>query len=194
MKKFLAIIVCIVLLTPAYALALDGNHRGFLVGLGLGFGSAKQTVSSGGTSVSNSESGVATSFKIGGGINDQVLLYYSSRVVFYSTDVATADGIVDRSFYQGLNSVACTYYLEPAGPSFFFTGELGIGVIVDRDGDDDASETGFGLGLGVGYEFSPHFSVEGAFMHAKVGSEAIDGHDVDFSINNVTVTMNWLGF
>jgi opacity protein-like surface antigen len=189
MKKFLVIIVCIALLTPAYALAFDGNHRGFLLGLGLGFGSAKQTVSSGGASVSNTESGVATSLKIGGGINDQVLLYYSNRVVFYSTNGAT-----DHSFYQGMSAAACTYYLEPVGPSFFFSGELGIGVIRDRDSDDDASDTGFGFGLGAGYEFSPHFSVEGSFMHATVGSENIDGHDVDFSINNFTVTANWLGF
>jgi len=185
MRKLVLLGIAVsLLLLPPEAQAFNGERGGFILGLGAGFGSAKWTISaeegSVSAEVSNTESGIATSFKIGGGISDQMLLYYSNRVVFFSVE--------DHSFYQGMSAVAGSYYLEPTGPSVYFTGELGIGVVADRDAGE--SESGLGLGLGVGYDFGNHIVVEGSYMHSTVASEG----EADWSISNMTLTVNWLGF
>jgi hypothetical protein len=191
-KLMLIALVAATVLAPVHAQAFDGARKGFVLGLGLGFGSAKQTISAQGVSLSNTEGGLATTFKIGAGLSDNFVLYYSNRVVFFNADVTVGLTNSSHSLNQGMSAVAGSYYLEPAGPSFFFTGELGVGILTDRDAD--ASDSGFGVGLGVGYDFGNHFVLEGTFMHAKVGAEDVGDVTIDESITNLAVTASWFGF
>ena len=195
MKKLLLIAVAAsVLLAPMHAQAFDGAKKGFILGLGAGYGSAKQTVSVGSGSASATNGGVATVFKIGAGINDQFLLYYSNRVVFFSADTMDpySEAVTSSSFMQGMSALAGSYYLTPEGPSAFVTGELGVGVLTDSDAGQ--SDSGFGFGLGAGYDFGNHFVLEAGYQRASVGSESIGSITVDTSISNFSITASWLGF
>jgi hypothetical protein len=172
----LLVILAAAVLLPGTSRAFNNERQGFILGLGGGYGSAKW--SSHGDS--ESWSGVATTLRLGGGVNNQTLVYYSNRVVFFS--------IEGYNFYQGMSAAGVSYFLEPTGPSFFFSGELGMGVIGTWEEGGD-SESGFGFTLGAGYEVSPHLLLEFNYMRASVGDSSFD-----WDISNITFTVSWLGY
>jgi opacity protein-like surface antigen len=176
--KLRACLVCLLLIAimlPSEGQAFDKQRKGFVLGLGLGYGSAKLKYGDD----SESYGGLATTFKIGAGLSEQVLLYYSNRVVFFSPDN------VDATFYQGASAVAVSYFLNPAAPSFYFTGELGLGVLDSTESGID-SETGFGWSLGVGFEFSRSWTVEANYLG--------NSYDDPGSGSNITFAICWLPY
>lgn len=175
-RMLLFVILAAAIILPGTSRAFDDDRRGFILGLGGGFGSARWSS----RGQSESWTGVATTLRIGGGVNSQTLVYYSNRVVFFSDS--------GYSLYQGMSAAGVSYFLEPAGPSFFFTGELGVGVVGSLE-SGGSSESGFGVTLGAGYEVTPHFLLELDYMHASVGEGGFD-----WKISNVTFTASWLGF
>ena len=155
--------------------AFDGERHGFILGLGAGYGISENGI--------YSENGISTSFKIGAGLTDQLLIYYANRVVFYSKYHATFEK--DYTRFQGMSSLAASYFLNPNSPSFFFSGELGYGA---RGSIDSGSATRSNLAytVGAGYEFTRHFMLEANYMHAST--------NYNYSFSNFTITLNWLGF
>ncbi len=71
--KSFALAAGLVAATPA--LAFDDNRQGFILGLGIGLHNINSDFFVNGTKTgSQSEGGIATSFKIGGGVTDQLAL------------------------------------------------------------------------------------------------------------------------
>jgi len=170
----LALVALIAL--PNQASAFNDERQGFMLGLGAGYGSAK--ISWDGDS--DSQTGLATTFKIGGGTSNQLQLYYSNRVIFFSEN--------DYNFYQGMSAFGVSYYLEPTAPSFFFSGELGLGALNSFESGYDG-DSGFGFTIGGGFEIAPHLILEANYMSAGVGDSPFD-----YTISNFTVTFSWLGY
>jgi len=178
LKSRLIIILALVALIalPGPSNALNDERQGFMIGLGGGYGSARLS----NDSDSESYSGLATTFKIGGGTSNQLLLYYSNRVIFFSEN--------SLSFYQGMSAFGVSYFLEPQGPSFFFSGELGLGAL-DSFESGLSGDSGFGFTIGAGFEVSPHLVLEANYMRASVGDSPFD-----YAISNFTFAVAWLGY
>ena len=76
-QKFLFVAIILLVLSTTPTFAFDDERRGFLLGFGAGLhGIEEDFIVSGSNIGSQSKSGLATSFKIGGGITDQFTLYY----------------------------------------------------------------------------------------------------------------------
>jgi opacity protein-like surface antigen len=180
------------ILLASAAHAFDGQRRGFVLGAGLGFGSAKQVVEATGGDVSiegsTSEGGLATDFRIGGGLNEQWLLYWTSQQVFFTAQAFGEDAL----FGQGLAGVGASYYLQPQAPSFFFEAALGIGSIIDFENDE--SDAGLGLLIGLGYEFAAHWQVGMSWSFTQIGDDQIGDIDVDTRIETFRFGVTWLGY
>lgn len=162
-------------LLPGKSTAFDGERHGFILGFGAGYGGAKDGYLS--------NSGVSTSFKIGAGLNDQLLVYYSNQVVFYSEYHAILEK--DAFRYLGMSSIAASYFLNPISPSFFFSGELGYGASgFNTGGSPTRSKLGFTVG--AGYEFTRHVMLEASYMHAST--------KYTYNFSSFRITLNWLGF
>ena len=202
--KCLAVGAALLIVLPGASSAFDGDRAGFIFGLGLGLGKATQSAdaseSFGGADVSVgidiSNTGVATDFKLGGGVNEKVWVYYHSRSIFYTYDFEFEDPWSGSSFsesittVQGISGIGVSYFLEPEAPSFFFTGTLGAGGIVEMSDGDSGGEVGLGFEIGAGYEFSPSFFVEAAIMRAVLDEMA----GAEFSVSNALVTVSWVGY
>lgn len=152
------------------AQAFDGYRRGFVLGGGLGPGVlfGKQSVRGFGESAQSdweSEFALVTDFHIGAGINDKLVLYYSSRVNwFWPYDGGT-------TLTNGIGTVALNIYTEPTAPSVYFTVGLGL-TSLDAPFEDDAEASyGPGFRLGVGTEFNPHWSMEFALTYGTVDDD-----------------------
>lgn len=207
-RKFSSgVFACMLCLTSA-ALAFDGDRAGFLLGLGLGFGNAKQSVEVEDLGdISVSESGVTTQFRIGGGPTSQLMIYYQSQSIIFSQDYVVYDYTYDYygspalttrtesgTFFQGFGGIGGSYFFAPMAPSPFASLALGMGSIMGPL-DDLASDFGFGFQIGAGYEFAPSFVVEATYMRATVGSDEMDADiTLDYKISNLMLTVSWLGY
>jgi hypothetical protein len=154
--RLLLAISFVTLLAPIQANAFDQNRKGFLVGLGGGFGQStmKLTASEGSESISAevNNGGLAIDFRIGGGVSEKFWLYYTANSVIF-------DGgeFGDNTYVLGINGIGGTYFLQPQAPSAFFNGAIGAGRIFVAD-DTDSSESGPAIQLGFGYEFKEGLS------------------------------------
>jgi len=176
------------LMVPLQASAFDGERKGFMLNLGLGFGQGKLDVGTGGLSAGVDATGFGTDFKIGGGASDQVLIYYTNRALWYSPSV----GPVSADLVNGMSAAGVSYFLEPQAPSVFFSGALGLGVLLDSDAEE--ADSGFGFTFGVGFEFARSFIAELTYMRAGVGSEDFGGVNIDATISSIMVTVSWLAY
>ena len=162
-RLILVLLLTVLAVIPTRTHAFDGDRKGFILGFGVGYGAARYS--------DDFSNGLATTFKIGGGPTNNYMIYYSNRVVFYGSDMA-----------QGMSAVGVSYFLKPSGPSFFFSGEVGLANRV-RVSSNTSYGTDLGITIGAGYEFTPHFMLEANVMTS-------DGGDV----RNITLAVSWVGF
>ncbi len=185
---FSLLVIALTLAPAGDADAFDGSRRGFVLGFGAGWGQAEQTLSGslGGMSfdATSEYSGVATDFRIGGGLSDQWLLYWTSQQVFFSSENTT--------FGQGIGAVAVTWYSRPEAPALLLEGGVGVGGLADLEGG--GSDTGFGILLGAGYEFARHWQLEATWVYASVDAEGLETFGFDASLSTVRVTLCWMGY
>lgn len=181
MKKvlFLVLIAALLTSTADFAHAFDGNRKGFVLNLGAGLGQGKLKLSDGSDSLSDDGTGFSTVFKIGAGLSEQAVLYYTNRVVWWSVE-----GI---SINTGMSAAGFSYFFQPQAPAFFLTGALGIGVAKVEDFDAD---TGFGFGIGAGFEFARNWTVEVQYLHAKVAEEL----GLSLTASNLALTISWFAY
>ena len=162
-----ATIVALTLFTTAVH-AFDGNRKGFILGGGLG--PALTSLGQGyddpldveELSARENELGLATDFKIGGGITEKFSLYYVNNVSWVRFSGVT--------IAQGTGGLGATYYMEVSAPSLYFVGMIGMSSLWFFFGGV-GGYPGFGMGGGVGYEFAKHWSVEGVATWGHLGLE-----------------------
>jgi opacity protein-like surface antigen len=174
MKRILltAIMVCFIIGMTSQAQAFDGNRKGFILGLGLGYGQSTFAVSAYDITVSTSYSGFCSDFRIGYAPSEQVMLYWNSKVAWITE--------FDDLITYGLGGLGGAYYLKPEGPSFYFTGLIGFSSLTNIS-EASSSETGSGMGIGAGYEFSNHYSVEANYVFGSI--EGLDVSGIRFTFN-----------
>ena len=180
------LVVTSLLLLASPVSAFDDNRKGFSLSLGLGLHSLSYDYSIyGETVISESESGWATSFKIGGGFSEQFQLYYLRNVSWYS---ASTEG-ESKTYTIGLTGVGGTYYLNPVSPTVYFTGGLGAGDITGLFDDHIRGDTGNASLLGVGYEFRPHVQLEAVLLSTDILIS--DFSTVELNTTSLQVTLNY---
>jgi outer membrane protein with beta-barrel domain len=142
----LIVAVAIVVLAspPARAGSYPNLRQGWLVGLGMGGGSAEVTDASGG---SGRETGFAGSFRVGYAFNPTISLELGSNAWVKDENGTT----VTFSF------AGPTLNFYPGATGLVLRGGVGAGT-VDLStsfggGTFSASESGLGLSVGAGYEF-----------------------------------------
>lgn len=144
MKRFVP--VAVVLLTglltvagTAFGQGRPQTREGFFIGLGLGWGSLGCSDCDG-----ERENGLSGYLKLGGTVNDRLLLGVETNGWYKDEDEATVN--------FGNFSGTAYFYPNPQG-GFFLKGGLGISTLeVDIAGFGSESETGFGLIGGLGYD------------------------------------------
>ena len=122
------------------------ERHGFWIGLGGGVGSAKATCDDCGSS--NRETGVAGYIKLGGTLNEHLLLGAESNVWSKTQEGVTVN------FYNF--AATLTVYPQPAS-GFFLKGGVGLSLVDTqfREGSATLSiDPGYGLGVitGAGYD------------------------------------------
>ena len=191
----LALIACLTLCIATGASAFDGNRKGFILGGGLGLGltSFTQTVEFLGTSTTSDRENkfaVMTDFKIGYGATEQVLIYYMSKVSWFSIENVYGNNV---TIANGFGGAGVAYYFKPTGPSPYISGGLGMStwMLPFEEGAD--TWVGFGLVVGGGYEFSRHYSIEGNLAWGKPGKE-VGGVKASSNALSLMVTINALAY
>ena len=154
-------VICIVFAsTFKSAFAFDGNRKGFVLGWGAGVG------------VLSDENlwGFHSALKIGSGISDRLLLFYSGNsTIFEGGAILLAP------------TAALSYYLRSGTPTVYFTGGLGFTIVGSILGE----ELGPHFLAGVGIEVFRHWSVELSVLSIYFESG---------SLTNYALTVNVLGF
>lgn len=167
---FLGLAACAL---PAHA--FDGQRKGFILGVGAGLGVSSFTqtldVSGLGSETSDRETkvGVAADFRIGWGVDDQLLLYYDNRANWFSVENVFDESV---TLVDGLSTFGASYYFQPAAPSAFVTGGIGWATWTTPFEEESSGALGFGLYGGGGYEFNKLLSVEGSISYGMPSDEA----------------------
>lgn len=182
--KFLLWMTLLVFGCSWNAYALDGERKGFIIGIGAGLHRVSMDYE-GPYADPDEEFGLATSLKIGGGITNQFALYYVRNASWYKLEG------YDDSFtaVTGISGIGATYYFSPTAPSGYILGAIGVGDIDAPFEDDIDGETGSAIMIGGGYEFSPHVHIEGTFI-----STDIDVGPTDLTTRAFQVTINYLWY
>lgn len=165
--KSIAWVASLFAATPA--LAFDGSRQGFILGLGIGLHNINSDFIVNGAKVgSQSEGGVATSFKIGGGVTDQLALYYVRNASWYSAPYF--DGFMSRdiTYTIGLSGFGASYFLAPTAPSGYFLAAVGTGDISAPFESNIRADTGGAFMLGGGYEFNRNLMFEATLQATNI--------------------------
>lgn len=191
----LALIACLTLCIATGASAFDGNRKGFILGGGLGLGltSFTQTLEFPDTSVTSDRENkfaVMTDFKIGYGATEQVLVYYTNKVSWFSLENVLGENVI---IVNGVGGVGMTYFFQPVAPSPYILGELGLSIWNAPFEEGSEAWYGFGLAVGAGYEFSRHYSVEVNLTWGKPGKE-VGGVKASSNALSLMVTINALAY
>ena len=110
------------------------------MGVGLGWGSLDVTCDG---CEMDRESGISGSFRIGGAVNDKLLV-----------------GVESEGWYKSIDGTAVSFgtltasaYFYPTAKGLYLRGGIGLAVLAVDDGYFSNSDTGFGYSLGAGYDF-----------------------------------------
>jgi hypothetical protein len=138
--------------------AFDGDRKGFVLGGGIGGGTASiQQEMSGffsGKSDRETNGTFVTDFRIGGAFNENWMLYYDNQVWWGSAEFTSGS----KTFALGIGLVGLSYYFTADTPSWYLVGSIGVSTF--GPADDYGAQSGFGISGGVGYEFARHWSAE----------------------------------
>ena len=138
--------------------AFDGDRKGFILGGGIGGGTAtleqEMTGAFSGTGPKETKGTFVTDFRIGGAFNEHWMLYYDNQVWWGKAEFTSGEKI----FALGIGLIGVSYYFTADAPSFYLVGTVGLSSF--GPSDDYGAQSGFGVSGGVGYEFARHWSAE----------------------------------
>ncbi len=196
MKKRL-VVLSILIFVMTSLVAFDGQRQGFLLGLGGGVAnvSFSQEIEGYGNSIESdteTEIAFATDFKIGYAPNNQVELYYTNQVTWFSMKNALDEDITIAS---GLGAIGISYFVAPElksigwHPSFFLSGGIGLSSWMTPFEDND-SWNGTGYFVGVGYEFTKHYRIS---LNYFASNPSIEENGFTFQTNSNAFLLTFSG-
>jgi hypothetical protein len=147
MRTLVIVLIGVIILGACNSIAWDGQHRGFVVGGGIGLTAATLLIRQ-----VDYRLGYQTNFKIGYAIKDHWQIHYSGISIWKMDDL--------------LNhmTLGTTYYFKPQAPTFFASGGLGISWEV-WDLSDGGDICGFPTVVaGLGYEIFKHVNIEATIL------------------------------
>jgi hypothetical protein len=183
MKPFRSAVLIALLFSAAPALAFDDQRAGFILHLGAGFHTLHSNITNNGYNLdSKSETGLATSFKIGGGITDRILIYYVRNASWFSAPYGNTGRTATYSI--GLSGVGVSIFMAPSAPSGYFLAAVGAGDI-STPFEDATPDTGSAIMFGGGYEFRKNLMLEGTLLATSIpsGYVTLKSSSLQFTIN-----------
>jgi hypothetical protein len=176
--------------------AWDKQRKGFVLGLGIGLGSAsyKQTLS--GLYLNQIESSreskvaVFSNFEIGYAPTNQFVITYSNVVPWFSFTNAYNN---DITMISGVGGPVLTYYFRPEPPSFLIGGGFGIATWNAPFESDFDAWSSIGFSGRVGYEFGHNVNLTFHVLGGKP-SKTVYGVKGETSTFSFGLTVNWLGY
>ena len=146
-----------------------GRRKGFIFGLCVGVGRTSFTKplaeyysrniqAVDWSTASQTKAALVTELKIGHGLDDQLLLYYTSRISWlplqhFSKDTMIANGAAGAGFM----------YFPFRKRGFYFVGNIGLAALVTWQPPftlKNARQTGVSVSGGIGYELFSHWSLD----------------------------------
>lgn len=197
MRRFL-VFLCLfagIVAVSVPAHAFDGKRQGFILGFGAGpsvtsftktssYGSASSTIDR------KNKLSLATDFKIGAGVNEQLLIYYINRVNWFSMENLLGDSVV---IANSCGLLGLSYYINETWPSPYFHGLLGISSWTEPLERDSDALIGFGVGAGFGYAFTQHVSFEASINYGNPGDSG-SYPEVKYNALSFCATINVLNY
>jgi hypothetical protein len=183
MKPLKSAVLIALLFTAAPALAFDDQRAGFILGMGAGFHTLHDHITTNGYNLaSRSEAGLATSFKIGGGITDRILIYYVRNASWFSAPYGNTGR--NATYTIGLSGVGTTIFMAPTAPSGYFLAAVGAGE-KSTPFEDATPNTGSALMLGGGYEYQKNLMFEGTLLATSIpsGNVTLKSASLQFTVN-----------
>lgn len=191
MKFFKYVTLAAIFLAATPALAFDDNREGFLLGLGAGLHSLKNDYTLNGNSyLTESKSGLATSFKIGGGITNQFLLYFVRNASWFNTPVTNGATTKEATATVGISGIGATYFFEPTSPSGYMLAAIGGSDYAFPQESNTRTRTGGAFMLGGGYEFAQHVMFEVTLLATSVTDPASTQYKTESSA--LQFTLNYM--
>jgi len=191
MKLLKSVSLAALLFAATPALAFDDQRQGFILGFGSGFHTLKENYSSSGSNDwSRSEGGLATSFKIGAGITDQVAVYYVRNASWFSAPYFDGVTTRDATYTIGISGIGASYFLAPSAPSGYFLAAIGVGDIAVPFESSTKSNTGGAFMFGGGYEFMKNLMIEGTILSTNIQDNS--SPPITLKSSSLQFTINYL--
>ena len=159
--------------------------------LGVGIGLHDTSISDNGVpnidiAQDESENGYAASFRIGGGVNDQLLLYFAADTNWYKEQVNNEPTIV------GLSGFGVSYYFSPKTNTPYITGIMGLSNRIQLTSSTSSQDyEGTGFSIGVGYEFSNWLSFQLDYMNLNLEHSTDRSYTKDVDAFRMTFQANF---
>ena len=187
MKLLRTVSLAAILVAATPAFAFDDQRQGFILGFGAGFHTIRENFYINGYNTgSQTKGGLATSFKIGAGVTDQVSLYYVRNASWFSAPYFDGFSTRDATYTVGISGIGTTYFLAPTAPSGYFLAAIGVGDIATPF-EDARTDTGGAIMFGGGYEFRKNLMMEGTIL-----STNIPGNGTTLKSSSLQFTINYL--
>ena len=189
----------------ARAFSKRADREGFIWGIGIGTGMASYTQSlveywgdayeGPRLEARGTESAFITNFRIGHGLTDQILFYYTSRIAWiplrnFYRDTVIANGTA------GLGLTIYPYYKS----NIYIKGSVGLSTLATWFPPielERARPTGIAVSVGIGYEFLPHSCLDLIVSFGNASRTRIDEKNriqLTNEVVTVLLTLNGLAY
>ena len=195
----------IVYSTRARIFSTRANREGFIWGIGVGTGMASYTQSfveywgnayeGPRLEARGTESAFITNFRIGHGLTDQVLIYYTSRIAWIPLRNLYRDTVIAN----GTAGFGVTIYPHNKS-NFYLSSSVGLSTLATWFPPlelEKARPTGIAVSAGIGYEFFPHSSVDLTVSFGNASRTEIDERnyiELTNEVITVLLTLNGLAY
>lgn len=173
-----------------------GKRQGFIFGIGFGVGAtnfAEPLAEYWGSAYKGNRldsrattSAFSTSIKIGHGLSDRFLLYYTSQISWHPL----WNLYRDTTIANGTAGVGMMYF-PLRNVDVYLLGSVGLATLVTWHPPfklEKARPTGLAVSGGIGYELAPHLSVDFTVRFGNAARSELD------DINEITLTNEVLTF
>lgn len=182
-----------------------GRREGFICGIGVGTGMASYTQSlveywgdayeGPRLETRGTESAFVTDIRMGHGLTDRVLIYYTNRVTWLPLRNLYKDTVIAN----GTSGMGITIYPRYR-TNFYIHGSVGLATLATWFPPielENARPTGIAVSGGIGYEFLRHCSVDLTVSFGNASKTSIgEANEIELTNEVITVllTLNGLAY